>query len=389
VEIIGLSGEEEKFRRELHEFLEKECTQEVIEEGESGSGPGPASWAVIRKLGAKGWLAPTWPREYGGLGLPPVYRYIIRQVTSYMGILFDLPGTSVGIDMVGPVMLQLGSESMKREFLPRIARGEIEFGIGYTEPQAGSDLSAIETSAVADGDDYVITGHKIFNSCLQFASYQWMCARTDRNVPPHKGLSIFIVDLKSPGITVKPLWTVQGKRTNEVFYDELRVPKKYLFGEKNKGWYYMMQALNVERTEPSGGLERMFDEFMACVKETSIGGRPISQDPLVRQKVAQLAIEVNIARKLTRRLVGAGDSLSIDAAANHLFSMELTQRLNDIATQTLGHYGSIQKDSRWAKARGIFERHARGAPKGAVGGGSSEIMRNMLAIRGLGLPRGE
>jgi alkylation response protein AidB-like acyl-CoA dehydrogenase len=388
MEIIGLNAEEQKFKHELEEFLEKECSREVFEEGESGSGPGPYTWEVLRKLGAKGWLAPTWPREYGGLELPPTYRYIVRQVTSYMGILFDLPGTSVSLDMVGPVMLQLGSEEMKKEFLPRMAHGEIEFGIGYTEPQAGSDLSAIETYAEEDGDEYVINGHKIFNSCLQFASYQWCCVRTDRNLPRHKGLSIFIIDLSLPGITVKPLFTVQNKRTNEIFYDGLRVPKKYLFGEKNKGWYYMMAALNVERTEPSGQLERMFDELMAVVKETSIGGNLLSKDPLVRQKMAQLAIEVNIARKVTRRMVGAGESLSIDAAANHLFYAELTQRLCNTAMQVMGHYGSLQKDSRWVKARGIFERHARVASTGAIGGGSSEVMRTILAARGLGMPRG-
>jgi 3-oxocholest-4-en-26-oyl-CoA dehydrogenase alpha subunit len=290
---------------------------------------------------------------------------------------------------VGPVMMQQGSEEIKKEFLPRMARGEIEFGIGYTEPQAGSDLSAIQTSAVEDGDYYVINGHKIFNSCLQFASYQWLCARTDPNLPRHKGLSIFIVDLSLPGITIKPIYTVQGKRTNEVYYDGLRVPKKYLFCEKNKGWYYMMQALNVERTEPSGLLERMFDELLALVKETSIGGKPLSQDPVVRRRVAELAIEVNIARKVTRRLVGAGESLSIDASANHLFYSELMQRLNDTATQILGHYGSLRRGSKWVKANGMFERHTRGAPKGATGGGSSEVMRNILAARALGLPRGD
>ena len=234
------SPDEERFRQEVRAFLDKEVTEGVLQEIDSGQGFGPHSWELLRKLGAKGWLTPSWPKEYGGLGLSHIYRFIIQEELDYYGGLFI--GRSTGASIAGPTILLYGSEEQKKEYLPRIARGEIEFALGYTEPQAGSDLAALEIRAVEDGEDYVMNGQKCFNTRSHFAQYHWLAARTDPNAPRHRGISLFIVDLSSPGITIRPMWTVGGTRTNEVFYDSVRVPKGNLVGEKNRGFYHIATA---------------------------------------------------------------------------------------------------------------------------------------------------
>jgi len=228
---FGFSKEEEAFRQVVRDFLKKEVTPEIIKEGESGIGWGPHTWGLVRKLGARGWLTPTWPKEYGGLGLPSIYRFIIHEELDYAEAL-PHEALTVGAGVAGPTIMLYGSEEQKRDYLPRIARGEIEFALGYTEPQAGSDLASLQIKAEERGDHYVFNGQKVFNTRCHFSQYHWIAARTDPNVVKHRGISLFIVDLSSPGITLRPLWGIDGTRTNEVFYDNVIVPKKNLVGEK-------------------------------------------------------------------------------------------------------------------------------------------------------------
>lgn len=386
-----LTEEQKKFRQEVCAFLDEEITEGVIEESEASLGFGPYSWELMRKLGAKGWLAPTFPVEYGGLGLSRIYRYIVQQELDYRNALVIVRGLGlVGVDMAGPVILRHGSEGIKREFLPRIARGEIELALGYTEPNAGSDLSMIAIRAVEDGDDFIITGQKTFNTACHFAQYHWLAARTGTDVPSHKGISMFIVDLKTPGITLNPLWEMADTRTNEVFYDEVRVSKRYLVGEKNMGWYYMAKALDLERLITIGGVERTFEELVTYAKNTQKNGAPLSKDPLVRQKLADLAIEINIARDLIRQVVWLQDeekSPACESATSKLFGSELSQKLAREALEILGPHGQLRKNSKYSVLEGMIERHFRASFVLTIGGGSSEIMRNIIAIRGLGLPR--
>jgi len=377
--------EEEAFCQEVRDFLNKEVTAAVIKEAQSGLGWGPYTWEFIRKLGRKGWLCPSWPKEYGGLGLPPIYRFIIHEELDYSEAL--LGGTVlVGANMAGPTIMLYGTEEQKREYLPRIARGEIEFALGYTEPQAGSDLANLEIRAEEAEDYYILNGQKLFNTRCHYAQYHWLAARTDTQVTKHRGISLFIVDLKSPGITIRPLWTLSGFRTNEVFYDNVQIPKKNLVGEKNRGFYYMMTALEFERVLSVGGLRRAFEELVKYVKEVPA----LKDNILIRQKIAEIRTEIEVARLFVYRLAWLQSRRIVanyEAAALKLFASELWQRLANSAMEILGLHGQLQENSKWAPLNGRMERLCRESLFYTFAGGTSEVMRNIIAIRGLGLPR--
>jgi len=382
---FALSREEEAFRQEVRDFLNKEVTPEVIREAQSGLGWGSHTWELIRKLGEKRWLCPSWPKEYGGLGLPAIYRFIIHEELDYSEAL--LGGTVlVGANMAGPTIVLYGTEEQKREYLPGIARGEIEFALGYTEPEAGSDLASLEIRAEEGEDHYILNGQKLFNTRCHYAQYHWLAARTDPQVLKHRGISLFIVDLKSPGITIRPLWTLSGVRTNEVFYDSVVVPKKNLVGEKNRGFYYMMTALEFERVLSVGGMRRAFEEFVNYVKE-----RPdLKDDIFVRQKIAQIGTEIEVARLFVYRLAWLQTKRIVanyEAGALKLFASELWQKLANSAMEILGLGGQLQADSKWAPLNGRIERLCRESLFYTFAGGTSEVMRNIIATRGLGLPR--
>ena len=246
-------------------------------------------------LGKKGWLGLGWPKEYGGSGGSLVYEYIL--IIELERRKAHVPNEIARL-MSGPVILHHGSEQMKKEFLPRISRGEIEFSLGYTEPPAGSDLTMMEMRAVEDGDDFIINGQKVFNTESHYADYHWLAAKTDFNAPRHQSISLFVVDQRSPGITIRPLWTLGGERTNEVFYDNVRVPKTRLVGEKNKGFYYMVDALNNERLMlfQVERLVPILDSLIQYAKETRVNGRLLSEDPIIRNKLAQMAIEFEVVQ---------------------------------------------------------------------------------------------
>lgn len=388
---FSLTEEQEKFRQEVCEFLDKEVSEGVVNESESGLGFGPYSWELVRKLGAKGWLAPSFPKEYGGLGLSRIYRYIIAEELDYRNALYCLVGApaQIGVDMAGPIILRYGSEELKKEFLPDIARGKIEFALGYTEPDAGSDLSRINIRAVESEHYYIISGEKVFNTQCHYAQYHLLAARTDFNVPRHKGISIFIVDLKTPGIEIQPLWEMSNTRTNQVFYDEVQVPKRYLVGERNRGWYYMASALDLERVLPIGGLQKLFEEMVSYTQAMSYQGVVLSKNPLIRQKLAQMAVEITVARKLVQRVIcmqDKGEIPNYEAAIAKLLVSEVFQRVTNVGMQILGLHGQAWGDSKWATFIEKLERWYLGSFVLTVGGGSSEILRNIIARRGLHLP---
>ncbi len=390
---FGFSEEEERFRSEVQTFLDKEVTQELRQEIRTGQGWGPLTWDLVRKLGAKGWLKPEWPEQYGGLGLSHVHTFIVCEELAKRGASPGAePGTHSGKNYVGPTILVYGSEEQKNYFLPRIARGEIETSLGYSEPQAGSDIASVALRATEEDGDYVLNGQKMFPTAAHYAQYIFTLARTDPNLPKHKGLSLFIIDLQSPGIEVRPLQFMGVHRANEVFFDNVRVPKSNLLGEKNRGWYYLMAALNIERIalSPIGWLERVFNELVEYVKQTSYDGKPLAKDPLIRHKLAQMAIEIEAVRVIRYRLVwmlNEDMTPTYEASMLKVFHAETAQRLFQAGMEILGLYGQLAPGSKWAPLQGELERLYRGKALHTIGGGTTEIEKNIIATRGLGLPR--
>jgi len=382
---FGFSKEEEAFRQQVRDFLNNEVTPQLLEETESGLGWGPHTWEFIRKLGAKGWLTPTWPKEYGGLALPPIYRFIIHEELNYFGAL-PSEALVVGAGVAGPTIMLVGSEEQKKEYLPRIARGEIEFALGYTEPEAGSDLASLQIRADEKEDHYLLNGQKVYNTRCHFAQYHWLAVRTDPNVPKHRGISLFIVDLNSPGITVSPLWTVEGMRTNEVFYDNVVVPKQNLVGEKNRGFFYTVTALEFERVLSVGGLNKTLEVLVDYVKKVP----SLRDNSLVRQKISQIAIDIEVARLFAYRLAWLQTKrvvASYEAAASKLFTSELSQRMASAGMDILGLRGLLQRNVNGAPLDGKIEHLCRETLLNTIAGGTSEVMRNIIAARGLELPR--
>ncbi len=260
---FGYTPEEERFRKNLCTFLDRELTEEIARQNWEDKGVGREAREFSRKLAAHGFLGMSWPKEYGGQGLPSTYDFILLdELGKRWGAHIPL---DVGYTMVAHTILRRGSERMKEEFLPRIIRGEVEFCLGYTEPNAGSDLASMKMRAVEEGDDFLINGQKTFNTEAHYAEYHWLAARTDfsPNIPKHRGISLFIVEMNNPGVTVRPLITMSGEQTNEVFYEDVKVPKENMVGEKNGGWTVIMRSLYAGGAgSSSGGARLRFEEMV-------------------------------------------------------------------------------------------------------------------------------
>jgi len=389
---FGYTEEEEKFRERLAEFLEKNLTEEIARQNWEDLGVGPEAREFSLKLAANGFLGLSWPKEYGGQGLPPTYDFILLdELGKRWGAHVPL---DVGYTMVGPTILRRGSEELKREFLPKIVDGEIEFCLGYTEPNAGSDLASMQMRAVEGDDCFIVNGQKTFNTECHYSEYHWLAARTDPSpdIPKYRGISLFIVDMDSPGITVRPLWTMSGERTNEVYYDDVKVPKKRMIGEKNRGFYYMMEALGSERNQVfvPGRLMPILENLIQYVKDTEYNGKPLSEDPLIRHRLAQAAIELEVAGLLadhSRWLESNKLPMSYEPEITKVFTSELEQRLVDVGMQILGLYGQLTEDSKWAPLRGRISWYFLHSFMTTIGAGTSEVGRSVIAQRGLGLPR--
>lgn len=381
--------EEEALLEEVRGFIRKETTPELLAETEELGAiyGGKEGRKFIQKFALRGWLTPDWHKEYGGMGASEMVTYMIRDELAYAG----LPIYFVAAHMAGPIILRRGSEELKKEFLGPIARGEIEFALGYTEPQAGSDLASLNIRAEDKGDFFLINGQKTFNTHCHVADYHWLAARTDFEGPKHKGVSMIIVDLKSPGITIRPLITMAGWRTNEVYYDDVMVPKKQMVGEKNRGFYYLMEALDFERMFPPSAYRKIFEEIVEYAKRTLVDGQPLSKNPLIRQKLAEMAIQLDVAKLLYYQLAHILDRKLIpnyQSSMEKMFATEVAQRITNTGMEVLGLHGQLKKGSKWAPLFGRVEHLYRWSVVETIYAGTSEIQRNIIADRGLALPRG-
>jgi hypothetical protein len=392
---------EEAFRQEVEAFLNSALPPDWAQKSigwpggyASGGYQGDdtlESLARYRKmLIEKGWNTISWPREYGGREYTFVEQAIFDERTSY----FRAPNVDViAAGMVAPTILRVGTEEQKKKWIPRIAAGEISMWLGYSEPNAGSDLAGIQTTAVQDGDEYVINGQKVWSSGAQVADYAWLIVRTDPAAPRHKGVSFFLVETKSPGITIRPLQTILGNyHYNEVFFDNVRVPAENLVGEKNRGFYHLMTALDFERVilVGIGGFKRVFEELVAQVKQTKRDGVPLSDNQSVRLKLARIATEIEAGYLLvwrTAEMLDKGLSPSVESSVLKLVATELSRKMAEVAMDIFGPYSLIEENTGFTPFRGLALRGYLDCISATIGAGTSEIQRNIIAYRGLDLPR--
>ena len=322
----------------------------------------------------------------------PLDNYVIQDELSYA--FAPSPFAVIGAMVVGPTLLIHGNEAQKKKYLPMIAHGEVEFSMGYTEPGSGSDLASLSLKAEDKGDYYLLNGQKMFSTKADFADYGWVAVRTDlENPKKHKGISLLIIDLKNTkGLTIRPIYNMSGYHSTEVFYDDVKVPKENLVGDLNNGFYIIGAALLFERAVTISGFRRPLELLIEYCKTTKRNGKPLSADPLIRRKLADIEMKLEVTRVLTYRLswmqVHKMFTLT-EVAVTKLLSTEMvTCDLANTGMQILGHYGELVPGSKWAELQGWFAHMYQEAPHYKIAGGTSEIQRQIIATRTLGLPRG-
>jgi alkylation response protein AidB-like acyl-CoA dehydrogenase len=386
------TDEEEAFRTEVKEFLKKELPprwdEQFDTETELGSAAqGDFAKGFNKKLAERHWLALPWPKEYGGLGATVMQQVIYNEEMAYTGA---PTGFNMGIAWVGPSLMIYGTEEQKKEFLPKITNLEHIWCTLYSEPGSGSDLASLQTRAVRDGDEWVINGQKIWTSGAHRSNWGWLAARTDPDAPKHKGISMFLVPMDSPGISIQPLINMAGQHGfNEVFFEDVRIPASYLVGQENQGWYQLAVALDFERSSIAGSARarRLLDELLRFGREN----KPfVEARPEVRHRLADVSIEIDVAKYLSYRVASlqqAGKIPNYEATIAKLYSSELGQRLARTSMELTGTYGQLHPKSKYTKMKGFSERYYQMSVAETIAGGTSEVMRSVAAIRGLGLPR--
>ena len=388
---FSFTPEQDRLRLEVREFLQKEVTEESRLDFRFDRPYSPDTWKVLRGLGERGWLCPAWPRELGGIGASPLDNYVIQDEISYA--FAPAPFAVISAMVVGPTLLLHGSEEQKKKYLPMIARGEVEFSMGYSEPQSGSDLASLSLRADDKGEYYLVNGQKMFSTKADFADYGWVAVRTDPDNPKkHKGISLLIIDLKNtPGITINPIYNMSGYHSTEVFYDDVKIPKENLVGELNQGFYIIGAALLFERAISVSGFHRPLEMLVDYVKNTRRGGKLLSEDPLVRRKIAEIEMKFAVTGVIARRLSWMQEEKLFalnETAMAKLLSTELVYDLANVGIQVMGPYGELVADSKYAELQGWFAHIYQESPHYKIAGGTSEIQRQIISTRGLGLPRG-
>jgi alkylation response protein AidB-like acyl-CoA dehydrogenase len=386
---FDFSLEEEEFEKEVEKFLEENASPDVMDanpEQLSQTVDSPAKRAFMRKLSERGWLGMSWPAAYGGQERNGTYDFLLTEALSRRGA--PQPGKGVGI--VGKTIIRHGNEKLKQYFLPRIIRGEVEFAIGYSEPQAGSDAASLQLRAEKVAGGWVLDGKKIWTTSAHFADWYWVGARTDPS-SKHRGITLFLVEMDHPGLTIHPTWTIGDERTNEVFFDEVFVSDDFVVGEVNRGWTYICEALDLERFAmmPVGPLEMKVEALCDWARTARRDGEPRRHDPEVRRSVAQAVTQLEVARMLQRRVISEALKErvpTVESSRYKLFMNELGQRVAGWALDLMGAAGQLRAGEEGAPQGGRFERSYRYTVVDTIGGGTSEIQKNIIARRGLGLP---
>jgi alkylation response protein AidB-like acyl-CoA dehydrogenase len=385
---IDLTPEQRAFRDQCRAYFARFMTPEFEKEMRGSEGGGPLYWKALRQMGADGMLGVGWPKEYGGQGRTPIEQFLFADEAQRAG--FPFPFLTIGT--VGPTLAHFGSEELRREFLPRILAGEINFAIGYSEPNAGTDLASLTTRAWREGDEWVISGQKIWTSLANFAQYVWLAARTDPEAPKHRGISIFIVPTDAPGFSLSPIMTMGDVRTNATFYDHVRVPARYLVGGEHRGWSLITSQLNFERVSlaPSGPTERLVEDAIAWARETRLhDGRRVIDQEWVQIQLAKVRARSDVLRLMNWKMAQraqAGLLHPAESSAVKVFGSESGIEIYQMLLELFGAAGALRDGSPGAVLRGRVERMYRTALIMTFGGGTNEVQRDIIAMAGLGLP---
>jgi alkylation response protein AidB-like acyl-CoA dehydrogenase len=386
------SPEQLAFVGEVERFLDEHEDPEVFDvtrENMAQIVDTPARRAFMALLGEQGWLGITWPKEYGGQEGDGVYEHLLNEALARRGG----PQIGKGVGIVGKTIIRHGSEKLKQEFLPKILRNEVEFAVGYSEPNAGSDAASMQLKATRDGDGWRLNGQKTWTTSAHFAEWYWVGARTDPEAPKHAGITLFLVPLDQPGITVKAIWTMGDERTNEVYLDDVWVSDDYVVGDLNHGFQYISEALDLERFTmfTFSPIAQRLDVLCDYVAHAERDGQPLRHDPVVRQRIAELATEAEVARVLGLAFVNksskGGAAPTAEASAYKLYATELSKRLASASMDIGGPGAQLRVKTADAPMEGRAESTYRYTVIDTIGGGASEIQKNIIARRKLGLPK--
>ncbi|MFO1466074.1 MAG: acyl-CoA dehydrogenase family protein [Steroidobacteraceae bacterium] len=389
---FDFSEDEYAFLREVDAFLRANHDARVMDPSRENLAQlvdTPERREFMKKLAARGWLGITWPKECGGQGGRGFYEYLLNEKLSSVGA----PQLGKGTGVVGKTLIKVASAKLKQEFLPKILRAEIEFAIGYSEPSAGSDAAAMRLKAERKGEGWVLNGQKVFTTSAHFADWYWVGARTDPTATKHHGISLFLLRMDAPGLTVQPMYTIGGERTNAVFFDNVFVHDDYRVGEVNRGFQYIAEALDLERFGmfTFSPIRARVESLCDYVKTAKRDGNPLKDDAVIRQRIARLVTECEVARLLGVRFVDAALDSSktptIPASEYKLFATEFSRRLADATMDTVGAGSQLLAGAEDAPLAGRAAGSYTLTVLETIGGGTSEVQKNIIATRKHGLPK--
>jgi 3-oxocholest-4-en-26-oyl-CoA dehydrogenase alpha subunit len=397
------SNEEEELRATIQSFIAEHLTDDVLQELTEARDGGevPKARAFLKMIGDRGWMGLSWPKEHGGQGRSCIIQYIVEEE------FYRAAGMIVGGGGSGaPAILASGTEEQIREYIPGTINFEINFCQGYSEPQCGTDLAGVQCRATRTGDQYVINGQKVFTTNAQISSHIFLMVRTDPQSRRQAGLSVLLVPMDTPGIAVRPLWTIQNDpraparttygepRTNEVFFDNVEVDASCLLGEEGEGWAVTQRGLNLDRVGAWRYLISVMrdEDIVNYLKDDSEDVAELRESASVRDKVAELWIEGEVCRLMTMRsisIVQRGGNFTYEGAAEKVWAPEHGVRATEAISQILGPYAQVMNGSRFAIDGGLFAHNLLGAFQSTVNHGSVQVMRDQIARRGLGMPKAQ
>jgi len=394
------SPEQRAFAEEVERFLDEHDDPDIFDltrENMAQIVDTPKRRAFMRQLGERGWLGLTWPKEYGGSEGEGVYEYLLNEALAARGG----PQIGKGVGIIGKTLIKEASEFLKQEFLPKILRNDVEFAVGYSEPNAGSDAASMRLKAERGERDgrpgWILNGQKTWTTSAHFAEWYWLGTRTDPE-NKHRGITLMLVPLDQPGVTIKGIWTMGDERTNEVFIEDVFVPDEYVVGEVNRGFQYISQALDLERFTlfTFSPINQRLDLLIEFVRTESRDGKPLRDDPVIRRELARLATDAEVSRVLGLRVVAAsmkGEKVpgtpppTTESSEYKLFATEYSRRLASASMDIGGPGAQLRVRTKTAPMEGRAESTYRYTVIDTIGGGSSEIQKNIIARRALGLPK--